>query len=137
MGCGETSAEEKLLLAKLEKLEIQVMKEKELDKLAKIEGKDIKSSNKLKLDRDNLNNSEGMIQSPINKSQKKIIKKKEIKKKINGKKVKIETSIINENNKSSRSNGKIIQSDNIKRKKKKKSKKENINIYIKLYNFIK
>ena len=119
MGCGETSAEEKLLLAKLEKLEIQVMKEKEFDKLAKLEGKDIKSSNKLKLDRDNLNNSEGMIQSPINKSQKKIIKKKGVKKKINGKKVKIETSIINENNKSSRSNGKIIQSDNIKRKKKK------------------
>ena len=42
-----------------------------------------------------------------------------VQKKVNGKKVKIETSVIKENNKSSRSNGKIIQSETIKRKKKK------------------
>ena len=116
MGCGETSAEEKLLLTKLEKLEIQVMKEKEMNKLAKLEGKDIKSLSKLKLVKENLNNSESMIQSPLNKSKKKIIKKK---KGGGTKKVKIETSVIKENNKSSRSNGKIIQSETIKRKKKK------------------
>ena len=121
MGCGETSAEEKMLLTKLEKLEIQVMKEKEMNKLAKLEGKDIKSLSKLKLVKENLNNSESMIQSPLNKSKKKIIKKKKGggTKKVNGKKVKIETSVIKENNKSSRSNGKIIQSETIKRKKKK------------------
>ena len=71
--------------------------------------------------KENLNNSESMIQSPLNKSKKKIIKKKKGggTKKVNGKKVKIETSVIKENNKSSISNGKIIKSETIKRKKKK------------------
>ena len=45
MGCGNPSAEEKLLLTKLERLEIQVQKEKELKKLAEIEGKDFTNTN--------------------------------------------------------------------------------------------
>ena len=43
MGCGQQSAEEKMFLTKLERLEIQVRKEKELKKLSDLEGKEIKS----------------------------------------------------------------------------------------------
>ena len=39
MGCGNPTAEERMLLTKLERLEVQVQKEKELKKLSELEGK--------------------------------------------------------------------------------------------------
>ena len=47
MGCSN-SVEEQVFLAKLERLELQVKKEKELKKLAKIEGRPIESMNQYK-----------------------------------------------------------------------------------------
>ena len=47
MGCGTPTAEEKMLLTKLERLEIQVKKEKELKKLSDLEGKEITSLKQL------------------------------------------------------------------------------------------
>ena len=47
MGCSN-SVEEQVFLAKLERLELQVKKEKELKKLAEIEGKPIESMNQYK-----------------------------------------------------------------------------------------
>ena len=44
MGCSDSS-EDKMYLAKLSRLEIQVKKQKELEKLAKIEGKSIEDMN--------------------------------------------------------------------------------------------
>ena len=70
MGCGEATAEEKLLLTKLERLEIQVMKQKELNKLSKLEGKDIK-------DLDKFNSVNLDMQNEDKKSQLKKSKKKE------------------------------------------------------------
>ena len=48
MGCSDSS-EDKMYLAKLSRLEIQVKKQKELEKLAKIEGKSIEDMNYLSL----------------------------------------------------------------------------------------
>ena len=42
MGCG-SSVEDQVLLAKLDRLEVQVKKEKELKKLSEMEGRPIKS----------------------------------------------------------------------------------------------
>ena len=120
MGCGETGGEEKLLLNKLEKFGIQVMKERELNKLSKSEGKNLESLDKLRVVQKKMDNSNNIRKSPVNKSKKAIIKEKKekAKKKVYGKrKVKIETSNIKENNKSSKRNGKIKQSENIKKKK--------------------
>ena len=47
MGCSN-SIEEQLFLAKFERLELQVKKEKELKKLAEIEGRPIESMNQYK-----------------------------------------------------------------------------------------
>ena len=47
MGCGTPTTEERMLLTKLERLEIQVKKEKELKKLSDLEGKDITSLKQL------------------------------------------------------------------------------------------
>ena len=48
MGCSDSS-EDKMYLAKLSRLEIQVKKQKEIEKLAKIEGKNIEDLNYLSL----------------------------------------------------------------------------------------
>ena len=120
MGCGETGGEEKLLLNKLEKFGIQVMKERELNKSSKLEGKNLESLDKLRLVQKKMDNSNSIKKSPVNKSKKTIIKEKKekSKKKVYGKrKVKIETSNIKENNKSFKRNGKLKQSENIKKKK--------------------
>ena len=85
MGCGEATAEEKLLLTKLERLEIQVMKQKELNKLSKLEGKDIK-------DLDKFNSVNLDMQNEDKKSPLKKSKKKGVKKKIVGTKKKIKWS---------------------------------------------
>ena len=45
MGCGNRNAEERLLLTNIERLEMQVQKEKELKKLSELEGKDFKNTN--------------------------------------------------------------------------------------------
>ena len=46
MGCGNPTAEERMLLTKLERLEVQVQKEKELKKLSELEGKKYPNSGK-------------------------------------------------------------------------------------------
>ena len=74
MGCGEATAEEKLLLTKLERLEIQVMKQKELNKLSKLEGKDIKDLDKFNSVNLDMQNEDK--KSPLKKSKKKGVKKK-------------------------------------------------------------
>ena len=48
MGCTE-SAEDRMYLTKLSRLEVQVAKEKELEKLAKIEGKQVSDLNYLSI----------------------------------------------------------------------------------------
>ena len=85
MGCGQQSAEEKMFLTKLERLEIQVRKEKELKKLSDLEGKEIKSLEQFKgiePKTENSNNMENATKTKSNKTSINENKKKTVKKKV-------------------------------------------------------
>ena len=91
MGCSE-SAEDKMYLTKLSRLEVQVAKEKELEKLAKLEGKKVSELNYLGLSKAKADDNSPESTQPKsvikgtaktkkkkrNKSQNKPIKKKKL-----------------------------------------------------------
>ena len=131
MGCSEESAEEKMLLTKLERLEVQVRKEKELKKLAELEGKDIKSLGQLQnveektdfLNKINQEQNSKPIKTSINKEKKKkgLVKKKKVKiqnKSEENKKAKSETSKKEKSSSKSKSKKKTVSEGGRKKKKK-------------------
>ena len=71
MGCGEPTTEERMLLTKLERLEIQVKKEQELKKLSELEGKNITNLNQAKDLEEDKKSETKIINKKITKSPKK------------------------------------------------------------------
>ena len=98
MGCSE-SVEDQMYLAKLSRLEVQVAKQKEMEKLAKLEGKNVEDLNILSISKSktDLENTEpksiiqGTYTNKVNNTDKKK-KNKSVNKAKKKKKVKDDTT---------------------------------------------
>ena len=117
MGCSN-SIEEQLFLAKFERLELQVKKEKELKKLAEIEGRPIESMNQYKGFDTKTENKKRMKTTPNERYLDTYTTKEKSRKKKNGSEKKSKKG--KDNDEKSKKKTRAISEGVTKKKKKKK-----------------